>query len=306
MMSFKTDTAESNNTQLPVPHPFGWQSNDGLTLAGVEWVPAPMSDQHRKIPILCLPGLSRNTRDFNDIALYLQKFGHRVIALDYRGRGLSHWDPNWENYTLPMEQTDIVAAIDMLNLDKFAVLGTSRGGLHALLMGQVYSVDRMAAVVFNDIGPKIEMSGLRRIADSLDRPSAFRSFGDVAELLQQSLEGQFPKFKKDDWLKLSKQLASEKNGQIVFDYDPDLARQLDSLDDNQPLPELWDLYQPLTDRPVLVLRGEHSDLLGKETCRRMMDQHSNAQFRTIPDHGHAPVLWEPDTHAAIAKFLLSI
>ncbi len=287
---------------------FTWKSTDGLTLAGREWTQRRSAGgvQKEPIPVLCLPGLSRNCRDFNDIASFLQSKGHRVIAFDYRGRGKSDWDTDWRNYVLPVEAKDIEAGIEHLGLERFAVLGTSRGGFHALAMAPHYPASRMAAVIFNDIGPRIELDALRRIAATLGRQMTYASSNDLAKTLGQNLGAQFPSFRTEDWLKFAGQLATEKEGQYVMDYDPALARQLDSLDETAPLPELWHLYEKLIDRPVFVLRGEHSDLLTADTCRQMLAMHPGADFRTVPGQGHAPMLWDRETHDRIADFLMEI
>jgi len=291
----------------PTGSDFSWKSLDGLTLYGRQWVPQPLSEDTRNekvLPVLCLPGLSRNTRDFNDIAQLLRSRGHRVIALDYRGRGKSDWDPDWRNYALTVEEKDIDAAIEMLDLERFALLGTSRGGLHALTMGLRYPATRMAAVIFNDIGPHIEMRAIHRIAATLGRKMSYSSFDDLASGLKHLLGHQFPGFGADDWLRLARQLGSDRDGLVVLDYDPALAHQFASLDDAAPAPDLWPLYEKLTDRPVLVLRGEHSDLLSPQTCQRMVESHPNAHSRTVAGQGHAPVLWDPETQEAIAEFLI--
>ncbi|TYC66995.1 alpha/beta hydrolase [Stappia sp. BW2] len=287
---------------------FTWQSPDGLTLSGCEWPVGTAAPEGTPsaIPVLCLPGLSRNTRDFNEIARFLQSRGHRVIALDYRGRGKSDWDPDWRNYALTVEDKDIDAAIAELHLDRFAVLGTSRGGLHALAMGLRYPASRMAAVIFNDVGPHIEMRAIHRIASTLGHQMKSASHEEVAEKLEHALGYQFPAFIKADWLRLAHQLASDRDGHVVMDYDPALAHQLASLDDAAPSPDLWPLYEKLTDRPVLVLRGEHSDLLSPDTCRRMMENHPNAAVKTVPGQGHAPVLWDGETHKTISEFLQTV
>ncbi|WP_298820187.1 alpha/beta hydrolase [uncultured Roseibium sp.] len=297
-----------NNDDAPQPDEFFWKSPDGLTLAGREWPPTPNANEMHKapIPVLCLPSLSRNTRDFNEISNFLQRKGHRVIALDYRGRGQSDWDPDWQNYALPIEEKDIDAAIDHLKLKRFALFGTSRGGLHALVLGLRYPADRMAAVIFNDVGPHIEMRAIHRIAATLGHNMTSATLDGIADVLARTLGPQFPVFGKEDWLKMAAQLASERNGEFVMDYDPALARQFASLDDAAPVPDLWPLYENLSDRPVLILRGEHSDLLSTETCKRMLDVHPNSQLKTINGQGHAPVLWEPDTHETVSEFLSTI
>ncbi|MHA7773444.1 alpha/beta fold hydrolase [Roseibium sp. M-1] len=288
---------------------FTWQGPDGLLLSGRQWWPVPSPDGGRNttpIPVLCLPGLSRNIRDFNDIAAFLQSRGHRVIALDYRGRGKSAWDPDWRNYALTVEEKDIDAAIEALGLDRFALLGTSRGGLHALAMGLRYPATRMAAVIFNDIGPHIEMRAIHRIAATLGRNMKHSSFDALASGLEHVLGQQFPGFASKDWLKLAGQLASEQDGGVVLDYDPALAHQFASLDDAAPAPDLWPLYEKLKDRPVLVLRGAHSDLLSAQTSQCMIESHPSASLRTIAGQGHAPVLWDRDTHEAVAGFLKGV
>jgi len=284
---------------------FTWQSPDGLMLCGREW-PLPKDGAGREVagfPVLCLTGLSRNTRDFNDIAEFLQSAGHHVYALDYRGRGQSDWDPDWRNYALTVEEKDIDAAIDQLGLKRFAVIGTSRGGLHALAMAQRYPPERMAGVIFNDVGPHIEMRAIHRIAASLGHSMKHESRDAAAGMLENRLAGQFPAFGPEDWQKLASQLASEQDGEFVMDYDPALAHQLASQDDAAPVPDLWHLYEKLTDRPVLILRGEHSDLLSVDTCQRMLDMHPNAHLETVSGQGHAPVLWEKKTQERIAAFL---
>lgn len=293
---------EADST-LSDPAEFKWQSSDGLNLSGRQWFPLETTETSSKLPVLCLPGLSRNSRDFNDIARYLQKKNHRVVALDYRGRGKSDWDKDWRNYALPIEENDIALAIEYLALDRFAVLGTSRGGLHALAMSIRFPADRMAAVIFNDIGPHIEMKAIHRIAATLGRGMRNRSLEDVAENLEHTIGHQFPSFGQKEWLKLASQLASEQDGAVVMDYDPALAHQLASLDDAAPAPDLWPLYENLKDRPILVVHGEHSDLLSRETCEKMLRTHPDAKLKTVEGQGHAPVLWEPDTHEAIGKFL---
>lgn len=294
---------DTQSKAMPAPRLFTWQSTNGLTLVGVDW-PAPTdAEPGSNITVLCLPGLSRNTRDFDDIAAFLQANGHRVIALDYRGRGRSEWDPDWANYTLPVEAVDIDRAIAELNLDSFAVLGTSRGGLHALAMVLRYPADRMKAVIFNDIGPNIETDAIQRIADTLGKSMEHDTFESVATALKTNLSDQFPAFDEASWMKLAHQLASDKDGKVVLDYDPALANHLANLDHDAPPPDMWPLYALFADRAVLVVRGETSDLLTLETSERMLTEHPGAALVTVPGQGHVPVLWEEDIQQRIAAFL---
>ncbi|TYC63530.1 alpha/beta hydrolase [Rhodobacterales bacterium] len=289
---------------LPACREFTWKSHDGLTLSGCSWLPGNVNAAEENIPVLCLPGLSRNVRDFKDIAAFLQHRGHCVHALDYRGRGKSDWDQDWSNYSIPVEARDIDAAIDMLGLKRFVLLGTSRGGLHALTMAEKYPKSRMAGVIFNDIGPHIEMPAIHRITESIGRDMELGSDEDAARNeLARRLGPQFPEFGPDDWDKLVRQLASHRDGTLVLDYDPAIAHQFAALAESSSAPELWNEFQNLTDRPVLVLRGEHSDLLSPETCRRMLEMHSGADLQMVAGQGHAPVLWDSETQEVIARFL---
>jgi pimeloyl-ACP methyl ester carboxylesterase len=297
-----TDDIEASEGTGPASRTFTWTSRDGLTLAGREWRPEG-ADTSRHPTILCLTGLSRNTRDFNDIASFLQKKGYHIVALDYRGRGASAWDPEWHNYAVPIEGHDIDDAIETLGLDRFAVLGTSRGGLHAMAMAHRYGPDRMIGVILNDVGPHIEMKAIHRISASLGKKMEYASFEALAEQLEHTLGPQFPSFSRQDWIKLSHQLASPRNEGCVVDYDPALAHTLVGQDDSAPVPDIWHLFEALENIPLLIVHGEMSDLLSRETCDRMLALHPHARLVTVKGQGHAPVLWDQPTQQEIAAFL---
>lgn len=282
------------------PSRFTWNSRDGLRLSGVDWRPTVID--HTKLPILCLPGLSRNTRDFNSVAEFLQELGHRVIVLDYRGRGQSDWDPEWQNYNLAIEGHDIDDAVTQLDLDRFAILGTSRGGLHAMAMSQRYDTGRIAAVVLNDIGPHVEMRAIHRLAATIGRSMRHADMPALARDLAHGLGTQFPTMTEADWLRFAGQLGSERDGGIVLDYDPALSHQLASFDDGTPWPDLWPLFDGLKETPLLIVHGALSDLLTAETCAEMRRRHGSAELVTVKDQGHAPLLWDRATQQAIAEF----
>lgn len=281
---------------------FTWRSEDGLTLAGVHWPVSPHSNQ---LPVLCLPGLSRNTRDFDAIAQHLQQNGVPVYALDYRGRGRSDWDTNWENYTIAVEGTDIDAAISHLQLERFALLGTSRGGLHAMAMAHRYDKTQMPAVILNDIGPDIPLTSLLRIRDSIGHKMMFESWDHLTHHLKTGLGTQFPALDQADWIRFAHQLASEEDGHVVLDYDPALRHQLDGLEDHNIFPNLWPVFDGLKDRRLLILRGQHSDLLSEETLAQMIERHPRTGSLIVPAEGHAPLLWGGPSQQAILHFLRS-
>jgi len=279
---------------------FHWRSRDGLKLSGEIWEPR---GRPKDIPVLCLAGLSRCTKDFHAVAVYLQDCGYRVIALDYRGRGLSDWDPNWQNYTIPIEGQDIDDAIAKLKLNRFAILGTSRGGLHAMAMGQRYDKDRIAGVILNDVGARIEMRGIHRLAATIGRNMTHDSFETLAKHLQSGMQMQFPAFTDVDWLRYAHQLATKQHDQVVLDYDPALGHQLASLDEGAPWPDLWPLFDGLSDVPIQVIHGKKSDLLTDDTCKDMQARHEGLELVDIADQGHAPMLWDEKTQTRIAAFL---
>jgi pimeloyl-ACP methyl ester carboxylesterase len=282
------------------PETFTWKSQDGLTLSGRQWFPARDTGHPT---VLCIPGLSRNTRDFNMIADFLQQKDYHVIALDYRGRGDSDWDPEWQNYALPIEGHDIDDAISHLGITRFAVLGTSRGGMHAMAMTHRYGPDRMIGVILNDIGPHLEMKSIHRIAASIGKVMEFGDFDALANHLTHMLSTQFSELGRKDWLKLAGQLASRKGEKVVLDYDPKLAHAFGFLDEGTPMPDLWHLFEGLEKIPLLIIHGALSDLLSEETCKKMLERHPDARLLTVPDQGHAPLLWDMETKVGIGEFL---
>lgn len=276
-----------------------FRSHDGLLLGGKEWVPA---ESNGNPPLLCLPGLSRNHRDFSSVAEVLATEGFRVIAFDYRGRGSSQWDETWQNYSLDVEAQDIDAGIEALGLDRFSVLGTSRGGLHAMMLPAHYP-DRSVKIVLNDIGPVLETEGLMRIGETIGKNMVPGNWTDAADLLKNNLQQSFPRLSDADWQRFSKQLCHEVNGSVRFDYDPALAKTLPSSDVLKTLPDLWPLFDAGLSIPALVLRGEHSNLFSAKTFDAMISRFERAEGWVVPAEGHAPLLWDQATQSRIAEFL---
>lgn len=286
---------------LPAPKRFTYQSQDGLTLVGFDWQPENWHEND--LTVLCLAGLSRNTRDFQDIATYLSGQGLRTVCLDYRGRGESDWAKDWESYSLPVEAQDIDLAIETLGLKQFAVLGTSRGGLHAMMMALRYPRERMRGVILNDIGPEIERDALIRLSKSIGQTMRFEDIQACAEALKAGLENQFPDLDQRDWLKFAEQLGSAQEDHFVLDYDPALGRTLQGLEDgNAPWPDLWPLFEALKPFPLMIIHGELSDLLSAQTTKRMLASHPQAGLHLVERQGHAPLLWEMEIFQEIIRF----
>ncbi len=294
--------------EASAPVRFEYKSRDGLLLAGQEWRPNPgnNADKDARVPVLCLAGLSRNSKDFLDVAGHLQACGHRVIALDYRGRGQSSWDPDWQNYSLPVEAGDIADALTHLDLDRFAIIGTSRGGLHAMAMAAQPGETRLAGVILNDIGPHIEMKAIQRLASTIGKTMEFPDQAACSEYLRQGLKPQFPAFGASDWLRFANQVGTATADKFVLEYDPALAKTLAVMDDGTPLPDLWPLFETMSAIPLLVIRGEHSDLLSAETCEEMLARHPNARAHIAAREGHAPMLWDDHSQTEISEFLRTL
>lgn len=269
-----------------------FQTNDGLTLA--------YTDTGEGIPVLCLPGLTRNGRDFDDMARALG-MGQRLICLDSRGRGGSDHDPNFHNYAIPVEAADAIALLDHLKLERVVVVGTSRGGLIAMVLAATHK-QRLSGVVLNDIGPVIDTAGLDRIKDYLGKNPPFRTHEDAAAQLAEQLRGQFDNVSPQQWLAAAKRWWDAGPDGLVINYDPRLADAVAAAG-AQPAPDLWPLFDALSDIPLATIRGANSDLLSAETLNEMARRNPDMTAVTILDRAHVPFLDEPDAVAAIRSVI---
>jgi pimeloyl-ACP methyl ester carboxylesterase len=255
-------------------------------------------------PAVCLPGLTRNARDFETIAPRLAQ-SRRVIALDFRGRGRSgRADP--ATYRPDQEVADTLAVLDHLGIGRFAVIGTSRGGIVAMVMA-ARALARMAGVLFNDIGPRIDAPGLLRIRNYLGADPQFASWDEAVAALQATNPG-FPDLGADEWQAFARRVYREEDGRPRADYDPALAVNFPSAQDiaAAKVPELWPLFDMLAPLPCLVLRGAHSDLLSPETVAEMQQRHPRLAAVTVARRGHVPFLDEPESLAAITDWLAAV
>jgi pimeloyl-ACP methyl ester carboxylesterase len=277
---------------------FHVRTDDGLTLYGRDYG----TENAGRPPIVCLAGLSRNSRDFHQFALRLSQESRRVIALDYRGRGLSDWDVKKENYNIAREAQDVVLALDSLGIDKAAFVGTSRGGLILHILGAMIG-DRIAAIVLNDIGPVIESDGLRRIRDYLSARAEPADLGGAAAHLQKVHGAEFPALAASDWDEMAEAIYREIDGKLVADFDPALVEPLKAMDFSKPLADLWPQFDSLAAIPLLIVRGENSSLLSQTTVRNMLARHPMARSIVAAGQGHAPLLHLPDIYATIREFL---
>lgn len=256
-------------------------------------------------PIVCLPGLARTAADFDVLATALSRDGfrpRRVIALDYRGRGLSQYDHDPANYSLPVELADVLAAVTALETLPAVFIGTSRGGILTMLLAAVRP-SAIAGAVLNDIGPVIEPQGLMRIKSYVGKLPQPRTFEEGAEILRRLFHSQFPRLGPGDWLSAARRMFKDENGQLVTTYDPKLATTLASVDLERPVPTLWKEFDALAHVPVMVIRGANSDILSASTVAQMKARHPALETFEVPDQGHAPLLTEADVISLITKFV---
>jgi pimeloyl-ACP methyl ester carboxylesterase len=257
------------------------------------------------LPVVCLPGLARTGDDFATLALALAANTdrpRRVIAIDYRGRGRSDYDRNPANYSFQIEIADVLAVVAALECMPAVYIGTSRGGILTMLMAAMRPT-AIAGVLLNDIGPVIEPKGLMRIKAYVGKLPQPRTFEEGADILRRLFDAQFPKLTQEDWLANARKTFKEQNGQLVPTYDTALARTLEGVDFNKPLPPLWGAFDALGNVPMMVVRGANSDLLSAETVDAMRARRRTLETLEVPDQGHAPLLVETDIIGRIAGFI---
>ncbi|UJW76619.1 alpha/beta fold hydrolase [Rhizobium sp. SL42] len=263
-----------------------------------------LGSENAGLPVVCLPGLTRNGRDFEALAAILSSAPHRfkVISITSRGRGLSDRDPDPSRYTIPVEAMDVMAVLDHLAIDKAHFIGTSRGGLILHVLA-ITHLDRIASVILNDIGPVLEVDGLRQIQAYLGGRRKPQTFAEAALILKAAHGAEFPALSDEDWQGLATAIYRETEGEIVTDYDPEIGAQFRAADFNQPLADLWPQFALLAGHPVMVIRGQHSRLLSSDTVDAMGERHPGLVVVTAAGQGHAPLLDLEDLPGQIAGFL---
>ncbi len=278
-----------------------YSSQDGLKLYARHYGP-----EHSPFrPVVCLPGLTRNSRDFHSLATALSENEERpraVYCLDYRGRGHSDYDPNWRNYSPLIELLDVMDFMTIHGLSDACLIGTSRGGIITMLLA-VMRPSAIGAAVLNDIGPTIDTAGLARIMGYAGKIPLPASWDEASALVRDMNKRFFTQLDHGEWEELARQWFNEKNGRPAPGYDPNLARALEEIDISKPMPEMWAHFQSLLRVPVLVIRGENSDLLSQRTVSEMARQHPGLVSVTIQGQGHAPLLRDKFSQRIIADFL---
>jgi pimeloyl-ACP methyl ester carboxylesterase len=262
-------------------------------------------DRGRGLPIVCLPGLTRNGADFHELATALTGDAAQprlVITIDSRGRGRSGHDANPSNYSFPVELADVIAVITALEIGPAIFLGTSRGGILTMLLGAARPT-ALAGAILNDIGPVIDVKGLMRIKGYAGKLPTPRSYEEGADILRRLGDAQFPGLPPESWLRQAKQVWRSESGAMALAYDPALAKTLVTIDVEHPPPALWAQFDSLARMPLMVVRGTNSDILSAATLDAMRERRLDIDVLEVPNQGHAPLLAEPDVIARIAAFV---
>jgi pimeloyl-ACP methyl ester carboxylesterase len=252
-----------------------------------------------------LAGLTRNSKDFHTLAVHLSgksKTPRDVYCLDYRGRGHSEHDKDWHNYSPYIELLDTLDFMTLAELHHAAILGTSRGGIIAMLMG-VTRPGAIGTVILNDIGPVIETRGLARIIGYAGKTPVPESWEDAASIVRDMSARFFTDVTDDEWMEIARQWFMEEEGQPVLGYDLDLANTLSEINLAKPVPQMWSQFDALSHVPIMVLRGENSDLLSLETVKEMASRHPDLRSYTVQEEGHAPLLRDRRSLRTVDTFL---
>jgi pimeloyl-ACP methyl ester carboxylesterase len=243
------------------------------------------------VPVVCLPGLTRTTADFEALApaLAYGRPERRVIAIDSRGRGRSEYDRNPQNYNLTVELADVVSVLTALEIGAAVFVGSSRGGLLSMLLAVAHP-NALAGVILHDIGPVIEPKGFARIKSYVGKLPQPGSFAEGAEILRRLFDAQFPKLTDDQWLTAAHHTWKAENGKLKPTYDERLAQTLAEVDIERPLPPMWNEFDALVRVPVLVIHGANSDILSSATVDAMKARHFNLETIEVANQGHVPLL----------------
>ena len=273
-----------------------WSSQDGLRLHYRDY-----AGRGDRLPVICLPGLTRNARDFEDVAARLAG-EWRVLCPDMRGRGDSAYAKDSATYSPLQYVRDVQALLEDTGIARFIAIGTSLGGLMTMLLAAM-GPGSVVGAVLNDIGPEIEAAGLERIRDYVGQGRSFPTWMHAARAIEETHVAAFPGYGLAEWLRMAKQVMTlGQNGRIVFDYDMKIAEPFDRPGGEAGV-DLWPAFDALAGGPLVCLRGELSDIFSAATMAKMAELVPQADMVTIPGVGHAPTLDEPEAVAAIDRLL---
>ena len=275
-----------------------FQTTDGLRLYARDY---RGPDANAPV-LLCLHGLTRNSKDFASLAEALAS-DFRVVVPEQRGRGLSDYAEDVSRYSLLQYVEDMQGLIVELGLRRLSVVGTSMGGLMTFALNAL-SPGLIERAVINDIGPEIAQAGLNRIKSYVGVAGPFEDWEEATAYLMSITAEIFPDWTDSQWSDFARQCYIEREGQIVIDYDPRISTPLATQSTDTEAETLWSLFEAMASVPSLLVRGELTDLLSPECVARMQKVHPSMEVLSVPNVGHAPMLNEPGVTEAIRRFLL--
>lgn len=273
-----------------------WTSADGLRLYARDYAGA---DGEARLPVICIHGLTRNSKDFEDVAPVIAAAGRRVLVLDVRGRGRSDRGPVAANYHPGTYAADVIALMDALGIARAAFVGTSMGGLITMTLA-LMAPGRVAAGLLNDVGPELDPAGIARIAGYAGKAAAIGNWDEAADYAERTNGAAFPNRSREFWDAFARRLLRDVDGKPALDYDPAIASAVAP----GAIPDMWPLFAAFSaGRPISLVRGEISDLITADIAARMQAAAPHLDVAAVPDVGHAPMLDEPEAKAAIERFL---
>ena len=281
-----------------------WTSSDGLSLFARDY---PGTDGPAQLPVIAIHGLTRNSADFETIAPLIARSGRRVMALDVRGRGLSDRATDPMTYQPPVYAKDVLGLLEAAGIERAVFLGTSMGGLITMAITALKS-RVVAAAILNDIGPAVSPEGLARIASYSGQPVDTPTWAAAADYAKRINAVAFPEYGDADWDAFARRIFKEgTEGTPILNYDPDISVPIKAAGAKALVANLWPHFRRLArKRPTLLIRGGTSDLLGADIAARMQKTAPEMRYAEIPGIGHAPMLDEPESKAAIFEFLKDV
>ncbi len=286
-------------------------SHDGLRLVGRHYKAAPLKGTHQHLdkkppaPLLCLPTLTGNGREFHTLACFLTTHSEHprdVYCLDYRGRGSSQNDYTSAHYNSHVELRDIQDFLIAFDLTHFDVIGSSRGGINAMLLAGVRP-SGLGSIILNDLGPVLEPGGVARILGYLANMPQPANWPDAIEVVRSMYDKSFPALDDDGWRAFAERYYMEREGRLVACYDKRLGLTSRHLNLQKKLPDMWGQFLALFNHPLLIIRGQYSDMLSRKTVEQMRTLHWRSRAVTVPGQGHAPLLRDRPSLQTISAFL---
>jgi pimeloyl-ACP methyl ester carboxylesterase len=277
-----------------------WRSADGLSLYARDY-----PGEAGKTPVICIHGLTRNSKDFEELAPLIQATGRRVLVVDVRGRGRSDRDPLPMNYHGGTYAADVMALFAQEGIERAIFVGTSMGGLITMILAS-FAPQIIAAAVLNDVGPELSPVGIARINSYVGQGKPVETWADAAAYMKSINGAAFPELGDDEWRSFARRTFREEGGKPMLDYDANIALAFkpDPSQPAPPMPDMWPLFRALIAAgPVLLIRGGLSDLIDAPIAAKMREAAPDMAYAEVPNVGHAPMLTEPQAWSAIEAFL---